>query len=72
MAQLRPVFTQESVVRSKAIQPHLINLDFEEGTTGQVPVGWASPTTPTYAAELTKNDRNPAALRFAPQRSDHG
>jgi C-terminal processing protease CtpA/Prc len=54
MAQLRPVFTQESVVRSKAIQPHLINLDFEEGTTGQVPVGWASPTTPTYAAELTE------------------
>jgi C-terminal processing protease CtpA/Prc len=54
MVQLRPVFAQESVVRSKQIQPHWINLDLEEGTTGQVPVGWASPTAPTYAAELTE------------------
>ena len=54
MAQLRPASAQESVVRSKLIQPHWINLDFEEGTTGQVPVGWTSPTAPTYAAELTE------------------
>ena len=53
MAQLKSV-AQESVVRSKLIQPHWINLDFEEGTTGQVPAGWTSPTAPTYAAELTE------------------
>ncbi|HEU5237307.1 MAG TPA: S41 family peptidase, partial [Pyrinomonadaceae bacterium] len=34
--------------------PHWINMDFEEGATGQVPNGWASPTAPTFAAELTE------------------
>jgi len=56
LAQLRPAaFAQDSVVRSKLIQPQLVNLDFEEGATGQVPTGWASPTAPTYSAEITED-----------------
>ena len=34
MAQLSPAWAQESLVRAKAIQPHLVNLDFEDGATG--------------------------------------
>jgi hypothetical protein len=56
VVQLRPpAFAQDSVVRSTVIQPQLVNLDFEEGATGHVPTGWASPTAPTYAAELTED-----------------
>ena len=56
VAHLTPdAFGQDSVVRSKLVQPQLVNLDFEEGAMGQVPAGWTSPTAPTYAAELTED-----------------
>lgn len=45
---------QSSPVRSGTVNPRPLNLDFEEGAVGQVPVGWDSPTRPNYPAELTE------------------
>ena len=42
---------QQSNVRTQNIQPHPINLDFEQGTTGAVPDGWICPTK-GYVAQL--------------------
>src|SRR5262252_773791 len=47
---------QQDLVRSGTVQPHPLNLDFEQGTVGQVPSGWASPTKSSYAAELTEEN----------------
>src|SRR6476620_6497396 len=38
---------------SQTVQPHPVNLDFEQGTLGQVPDGWLSQTAVDYGAELT-------------------
>src|ERR1044071_1218244 len=45
---------QSSLVQSPNTQAHPLNLDFEQGTLGQVPDGWISPTKVTYSAELTE------------------
>jgi len=37
-------FAQESLFRSETVQPHPVNLDFEQGVVGRAPVGWNSPT----------------------------
>jgi len=46
------LISQSSLVNSPIGQSHPLNLDFEQGTLGQVPEGWTCPTT-NYAAELT-------------------
>src|ERR1051326_6341508 len=43
---------QSSLVRVQNVEPHPANLDFEQGTLGQVPDGWRCPTTINYGAEL--------------------
>lgn len=53
-APSRDAFAQSSPVRSETVRPRPFNLDFEQGTVGQVPDGWDSPTGVTYAAELTE------------------
>src|SRR5262249_1901287 len=45
---------QSGLVQSPNTKPHPLNLDFEQGTLGQVPDGWDSPTKPSYSAELTE------------------
>jgi len=52
-ARLSLAQTQSSLVHSPHTQPHPLNLDFEEGTLGQVPDGWDCPTRVSYSAELT-------------------
>jgi len=47
---------QQDLVRSSTVQAHPVNLDFEQGTVGQVPSGWVSPTKTSYAAELTEEN----------------
>jgi len=42
---------QSSPVNSQTVQPHPVNLDFEQGTRGQVPDAWLL-TTINYGAEL--------------------
>jgi hypothetical protein len=42
---------QSSPVNSQTVQPHPVNLDFEQGTLGQVPDAWLL-TTINYGAEL--------------------
>jgi C-terminal processing protease CtpA/Prc len=64
-------FAQSSAVRSSIIQPTVVNLDFEQGSVGQVPEGWASPTSSMgYAAEVTeenpKTGKRAALLQNAP------
>ena len=58
---------QESRLRSGTVQPHPVNLDFEQGPVGQAPVGWDSPTKINYEVELTeekpKSGRRAALLR---------
>jgi C-terminal processing protease CtpA/Prc len=44
---------QSSLDKSQPVQLHPVNLDFEQGTLGQVPDGWFCPTTINYGAELT-------------------
>ncbi len=44
---------QSSLVKIQSVAPRPVNLDFEQGTLGQVPDGWSCPTTVTYGAELT-------------------
>ena len=44
---------QSSAVRVQNVEPHPVNLDFEQGTLGQVPDGWHCTTTVDYGAELT-------------------
>ena len=48
-----PVFAQNSAVQTQNVQAHPVNLDFEQGTLGQLPDGWDCPTKPNYAAELS-------------------
>src|ERR1051325_11516028 len=45
--------SQSSLVHSPNTQPHPLNLDFEEGTLGQLPDGWDCPTKVSYSAELS-------------------
>ncbi len=47
------VIAQSSLVRTPNVELHPVNLDFEQGTLGQVPDGWRCPTTINYPAELT-------------------
>lgn len=47
------VLAQASLVRVQNVEPHPVNLDFEQGTLGQVPDGWRCPTPAGYGAELT-------------------
>ncbi|HEX3085104.1 MAG TPA: S41 family peptidase, partial [Pyrinomonadaceae bacterium] len=47
------VRSQSSLVNSQSLQPHPVNLDFEQGTLGQAPDGWVGPNTANYGAELT-------------------
>jgi len=44
---------QSSLVNSPTVQPHPVNLDFEQGTPGQVPDAWLCSTTTNYEAQLT-------------------
>ena len=64
------VFAQSSSVRSQVIQPHPVNLDFEQGNVGQVPDGWDCPTKINYAVEVTedqpKSGKRAALLRTVP------
>jgi C-terminal processing protease CtpA/Prc len=50
---------------SQTVEPHPVNLDFEQGTLGQVPEAWLS-TTINYEAQLTaeqpKSGKNAAVL----------
>ena len=46
-------FTQSNLVKVPNVEPRPVNLDFEQGTLGQVPDGWHCPTTITFGAELT-------------------
>jgi C-terminal processing protease CtpA/Prc len=61
------ILAQSSPVRSTTIQSQPVNLDFEQGEVGQVPIGWSSPTKPNYAGELTeekpKSGKRAALLR---------
>ncbi len=65
---------QTSPVRSATIQPHPVNLDFEQGGAGQLPEGWVSPTQTNYAAELTgeqpKSGESAALLHSLPGATD--
>jgi C-terminal processing protease CtpA/Prc len=58
---------QESLFRSQTVQPHPVNLNFEQGVVGQAPAGWNSPTKINYEVELTeekpKSGRRSALLR---------
>ena len=45
---------QATLFRSDTVQPHPVNLDFEQGTIGQLPEGWDSPTT-GCVAELSED-----------------
>jgi C-terminal processing protease CtpA/Prc len=46
-------FRQSSLVRLDTVQQGPVNLDFEQGDIGQLPVGWASPTRSLgYEAKL--------------------
>src|SRR5262249_6862845 len=36
---------QASLFHSNTVQTHPVNLDFEQGTLGQLPEGWDSPST---------------------------
>ena len=47
------VLAQSSLVHVQNVEPRPVNLDFEQGTLGQVPDGWRCPTTITFGAELT-------------------
>ena len=61
---------QSSPVHSEIVHAHPVNLDFEQGTSGQVPDGWNSSTKIDYAAELTeqqpKSGKRAALLRSVP------
>lgn len=48
-----PVHAQSNPVHSQDVLPHPANLDFEQGTLGQVPDGWRCPTQINFGAELT-------------------
>jgi len=47
------LLAQSSLVQVPNVQPHPVNLDFEQGTLGQLPDGWRCPTVINYGAELT-------------------
>src|SRR6185295_13366910 len=47
------ILAQASLVHVQNVEPHPVNLDFEQGTLGQVPDGWRCPTPTGYGAELT-------------------
>ena len=68
-APAQVAFAQSSPIRTSSVQPRPSNLNFEEGTVGQVPSGWDSPTRPNYAAELTeerpKSGKRAALLQSA-------
>lgn len=66
------IYTQQSPVPTRAIQTSLVNPDFEQGTLGQLPDGWASPTSSLgYAAELIEENpkvgKRAALLRSLPE-----
>jgi len=44
---------QSNPVTSQTVQPHPVNLDFEQGSAGQLPDGWLCSTTINYEARLT-------------------
>ena len=46
------LLAQSSLVQVPNVQPHPVNLDFEQGTLGQLPDGWRCPTIINYGAEL--------------------
>ena len=48
----QPGFAQESNIRTRNVQAHPINLDFEQGSIGAVPDGWVCPTK-GYLAQLS-------------------
>jgi len=60
---------QTGLFHSNTVQPHPVNLDFEQGKIGQLPEGWDSATT-GYVAELSedqaKSGKRAALLRNAP------
>jgi hypothetical protein len=53
LASALKVLAQSSLVRVQNVEPRPVNLDFEQGTLGQVPDGWRCPTPTGYGAELT-------------------
>lgn len=57
------LLAQASLVHVPDAQPHAVNLDFEQGTLGQVPDGWRCPTTINYGVELTAEQ--PKAGKYA-------
>jgi hypothetical protein len=44
---------QSNPVTSQTVQPHPVNLGFEQGTVGQLPDGWLCSTPINYEARLT-------------------
>lgn len=69
-------FAQTNLVHSDSVRPHPVNLDFEQGTLGNVPDDWDSPTKPNYAAELVetraKSGQRAALLRSVPNAAAGG
>ncbi|HEV8138334.1 MAG TPA: hypothetical protein VGP81_01060 [Pyrinomonadaceae bacterium] len=53
LISLANAVAQSNLVRVQNVEPHPANLDFEQGTLGQVPDGWHCPTTVNYGAEIT-------------------
>ena len=48
------IYSQAAFITSDVTNPQPINLDFEKGTAGALPLGWVSPTAKRgYIAELT-------------------
>jgi len=65
------IFAQSSAARSETMQSAPANLDFEKGSTGQVPEGWIVPSMIAgYGAELTeenpKTGKRAALLKSVP------
>src|SRR6476620_3444879 len=60
---------QADLFHSNTVQPHPVNLDFEQGKIGQLPEGWDSPTT-GYVAKLiddqAKSGKRAALLHDVP------
>jgi hypothetical protein len=62
-----PNAAQESLFRTETVQPHPVDLDFEQGVVGRAAAGWISTTKANYEVELTeekpKSGKRSALLR---------
>ena len=70
-----PAIAQSNLVRVQNVEPHPVNLNFEQGTLGQVPDGWHCPTTINFGAELTAEQPKSgkyAAVLFSKKSTESG